>query len=151
MDILRHFTSYTVLTLEKVSYDKGLPTDMKVLRLANFISQYKQSNIGKMHTTLNYGLSAKQRVRTVFEEFGRGKIIVHGGQEKFKVSVDAKAVDYTIGKPHFKATIPVSIVSVNNAKFTVPEYYSDEIPPTAVTEVTDLVYYKSETYPDPKE
>lgn len=151
MDILRHFTSYTVLTLEKVSYDKGLPTDMKVLRLANFISQYKQSNIGKMHTTLNYGLSAKQRVRTVFEEFGRGKIIVHGGQEKFKVSVDAKAVDYTIGKPHFKVTIPVSIVSVNNAKFTVPDYYSDEIPPAAVTEVTDLVYYKSDTYPDPKE
>lgn len=151
MEILRHFTSYTVLTLEKVSYDKGLPTDMKVLRLANFINYYKRANIGKMHTSLNYGISGKQRVRKVFEEFGRGKIIVHGGQEKFKVHVNAKGVDYTVGKPHFKVTIPVSIVSVNNAKFTVPQYYTDEIPPTAVTEVTDLVYYKSETYPDPKQ
>lgn len=150
MEVLKHFVSYTVLTLEKVSYDKGLPTDMKILRLSNMLTLLKRAKLGGMHIDLDIQSKAKERVKHVFEEFGQGTMIVTSNKEHFKSSLDVNNIEFKAGKPHFKALIPITTVNVTRANITVPEYYSEDIPPTAVTEVKDKVYYKTDVVTTPK-
>lgn len=151
IDVLKHFTSYTVQILDSVSFDTGLPTDAKILRVSNLTHTLKRSSLGKCILGFDATISAKMRFSRIYEEFGKGIAFVSSSREHFKYEYDTQHVKISPGKMTYKARIELPAFTITRADLDIPNYISPEIPPAPVTEATDLTYYASEKYPDPNQ
>ena len=147
LDVLNHFTSYTVLVLDKLSFDKGLPSDIKTLRIANAQSYTKKSENGKIGIPLEFEMNAKEKASTVFGEFGNGNGFFSNRKEKLSFKLNVNNLEIKQSNITYRERVDLSSIGVMNARMTVEEFYTDEIPPTPVTLATDLAYYKSDAYP----
>ena len=147
LDVLNHFTSYTVLVLDKLSFDKGLPSDIKTLRIANAQSYTKKSENGKIGIPLEFEMNAKEKASTVFGEFGNGNGFFSNRKEKLSFKLNVNNLEIKQSNITYRERVDLSSIGVMNARMTVEEFFTDEIPPTPVTLATDLAYYKSDAYP----
>lgn len=147
LDVLKHFTSYTVLVLDKLSFDKGVPSDIKTLRIANTKSYTKKSDNGKLGIPLEFEMNAKEKGTAVFGEFGNGNGFFSNRKEKVSFRLNVNNLSYTQSNIRYRDRVDISNIGVMNARFTVDDFYTEDIPPTPVTIATDLSYYKSDVYP----
>lgn len=149
IDVLKHFTSYTVQILDSVSFDTGLPADTKVLRIGNINSTLKQSSLGKCLLTMDASLGSRMRFSRIYEEFGEGTAFISGSRQQFSASTEGHTVKMSTSRLTFKANILIVTPMIIGASIDIPEYYSNEVPPPPVTEAQGLTYYKSDKYPNP--
>lgn len=149
IDVLKHFTSYTVQILDSVSFDKGLPTDTKVLRVGNINHALKRSGLGKCLIGFEASISSRMKFSRIYEEFGLGIAFISSSRQHFRVSYDTLHVKAAPSKITFKAKIPLVTPNITRATIDIPEYYNIEIPPPPITEAKDLTYYRSDEYPKP--
>ena len=149
LDVLKHFTSYTVQIVDSVSYDKGLPTDTKVLRIGDITSDLRKSKLGRCILGMEASISSRMRFSRIYEEFGQGLAFVSGSRQKFNAEFGEVQVKASPSKLTYRARIPIVMSNVLNATIDIPEYYGVEIPPPPITEAKDLSFYKSDAYPKP--
>lgn len=147
LDVLKHFTSYTVLVLDKLSFDKGLPSDIKTLRLSNMNTYTKKSKNGQIGIPLEFEMNSKEKASAVFGEFGNGNGFFSNRKEKVSFKLNVNNLQFSQTNITYRENVDIANIGVMNARFTVEDFYSDDIPPSPVTLATDLSYYKSDVYP----
>ncbi len=147
LDVLKHFTSYTVLVLDKLSFDKGLPSDIKTLRLSNMNTYTKKSKNGQIGIPLEFEMNSKEKASAVFGEFGNGNGFFSNRKEKVSFTLNVNNLQFSQTNITYRENVDIANIGVMNARFTVEDFYSDDIPPSPVTLATDLSYYKSDVYP----
>lgn len=148
VNVLKHFTSYTVQIVDSISFDTGSPTDMKSLRVGDIVSDLRRSKLGRVNLGIDMSMSARMRMSGVYEEFGDGIALVSNDRQHFSATGLAHLTQVTVSKPRYRARMPIHRTSVLSGSIDIPNYYIPEIPPTPVTEAKDLTYYQSEKYPN---
>lgn len=151
IDVLKHFTSYTVQILDSVNFDKGFTADNKVMRIGEIRSQKQRSHIGKADMGLEGDIRIKNRFTRIYEEFGVGTTFVRFDRMKLKAKLSKSALNVTPSRMTLKQRVPLALTKVTKAEIDIPEFYDRDIPPPPITEAKDLAYYKSEPYPKPKD
>lgn len=151
INILKHFTSYTVQIVDSVSFDKGLPCDVKVTRVGNITPLLRNASIGRCSLGFDASISSRMYFSRVYEEFGQGVALVTGSRQEFKADYGDVQVKASASKLTYRAKIQLPNVNVTRASIDIPEYYGFDVPPPPITEAKDLTYYKSDKYPKPTE
>lgn len=150
LSVLKHFMSYTVQVVDKISYDQGIPTNTKLMRLSRRASRIRRTRAGGMYLGVRAQLRAKMRGGAIYAKFGQGTIVKAEEQQVIRFKINPQQTRFSMSAPTFRQELAVATAQVMRASIDIPQYYTEDIPPTPVTEVKDLAYYKSDTYPDPK-
>lgn len=146
LDVLRHFSSYTILILNKTSGEISITTDAKMLRVANLKSRANNSVIGRIPVSLEHGLSTKEYTSFVYETFGEEIGFISFGKQEDFYKVDINTVGITGATFETHQRIDIGVIGVMSASIDIPDKYDASVPPPPEKQASDMVYYKSKTY-----
>lgn len=146
LDVLRHFSSYTVLILNKTSGEISITTDAKMLRVANFKSKVNNSVAARIPVHLDYGLSSKENTSFVYETFGEEIGFMSSEREHDHYQIDVNYVRVSVSAFETRQRVDIGVIGVMDATIDIPDKYDANVPPPPEKQASDLVYYKSSTY-----